>query len=65
MDKETAQIENKPFLNTGDVAKLFGRSREWVYLRCRNGDMPCSKVAGSFYFTLQDLNAWLKNKKVR
>jgi len=42
------------------IARLFGKSKSWVYTMARQGHIPCVRVGGSWLFPRRALECWLE-----
>lgn len=54
--------ENSPFLSVRDVARLMNLSTGRIYQLLAAGEIPVSKIGGSYRVPAEAWNAWLSHK---
>ncbi len=52
-----------PALTVKDVASLLNVDEKTVYRLAKRGDLPGFKVAGSWRFKRDDIDAWIEKQK--
>jgi excisionase family DNA binding protein len=58
-----SEAMDAPALTVKDVASLLNVDEKTVYRLAKRGDLPGFKVAGSWRFKRDDIDAWIEKQK--
>jgi excisionase family DNA binding protein len=56
-------VERQRLLNVDEAAEFLHRSRNSVYIACREGTIPHYKIGASVRFDLDELRRWLEENR--